>query len=227
MFHTLTEKFVEGGMVMWAILTCMAIGFAVLWDRFRTIMAATSVSKEEVLSHISSYILQGNIDKAISMTAQIRSPLTNIIRAGLVAVMNGKDNEEIQTAMDAVALREVPRIEKRIPLLAMLSNISTLLGLLGTVMGMIGAFGAVANVAPAEKATLLASSIAEAMNATAFGLLVAIPLLGGFGFLQTKAQEIVSDIHEASVATLNFIISNRSKIESQAQGAQNRAGGHR
>ena len=106
----------------------------------------------------------------------------------------------------------------------MLSNIATLLGLLGTVMGMIGAFGAVANVAPAEKATLLAASIAEAMNATAFGLMVAIPLLGGFGFLQTKAQEVVSDIHEASVATLNFIISNRSKIEGQGQ---NRAGGIR
>ena len=116
--------------------------------------------------------------------------------------------------MDAVALREVPLIEKRISLLAMLSNLSTLLGLLGTVAGMIGAFAAVANVSPSEKAGLLANSISEAMNCTAFGLIVAIPLLAVYGFLTSWAQTVVDDIHEASVSTLNFVLSNRDKIAS-------------
>jgi hypothetical protein len=40
----------------------------------------------------------------------------------------------------------------------------------------------------------------------------AVPLLAVFGYLQTKSQEIVDDIHEASVATLNFILVNREKF---------------
>jgi biopolymer transport protein ExbB/TolQ len=50
------------------------------------------------------------------------------------------------------------------------------------------------------------------MNCTAFGLVVAIPLLGIFGYLQTKAQETIDDLHEAAVATLNFIMSNKDKF---------------
>jgi biopolymer transport protein ExbB/TolQ len=129
-----------------------------------------------------------------------------------MAVANSKDVEEVQTAMDAVALREIPRIEKRTGLLALLSNLSTLVGLLGTIAGLIGAFVAVAGVSPAEKATLLSKSISMAMNCTAFGLLVAIPLLGAYGYIQTRAQELVDDVHEAAVTTLNFILSNRDKF---------------
>ncbi len=212
MIEWIGEKFEAGGFFMYPILAVSAFGIAIIFERWRVIRGASSINKEELLNHINSYILQGKIDKALSVTSQIKSPLTNIVRAGLVSVMNGKNEEEVQTAMDAVALREIPVIEKRIPLLFMMSNLATLLGLLGTVTGMIGAFAAVANVSPSEKATLLAGAIAEAMNCTAFGLLVAIPMLGIYGMLQSWAQSVVDDIHEASVATLNFILSNRDKI---------------
>lgn len=212
MIKILAEKFHEGGWIMWFILAASAFGIAIIVERFRVIRSASSVRKDELLNHINSHILQGNLDKAIQVTSQIRSPLTNIIRAGLVAAKNGKDAEEVQTAMDAIALREIPRIERRINLLAMLSNVATLLGLVGTVTGMIGAFGAVSGTAAADRAKILAGSIAEAMNATAFGLIVGVALLVSFGWLQAMAQDAVDDIHEASVSTLNFILSNRDKI---------------
>lgn len=212
MIEWIAEKFEAGGFFMYPILAISTFGIAIIFERWRVIKGASSINKEELLNHINSYILQGKVDKALSVTSQIKSPLTNIVRAGLVAVMNGKNEEEVQTAMDAVALREIPVIEKRIPLLFMMSNLATLVGLLGTVAGMIGAFAAVANVSPSEKASLLAGAIAEAMNCTAFGLLVAIPLLAVYGMLQGWAQAVVDDIHEASVATLNFILSNRDKI---------------
>ncbi len=129
-----------------------------------------------------------------------------------MAIASKKSIDEVQTAMDAVALREIPKIEKRTGLLAMLANLATLVGLLGTTSGMIGAFAAVATVAANEKAARLAAEISEAMNCTAFGLLVAIPLLASYGWLQTRGTELVDDVHEAAVATLNFILSNRDKF---------------
>ena len=211
--HYLLEQYMKGGGWMHLISICSALGAAIGIERCVVLMQANKIRKDELLNHIQSYVLQGNIEKAIAVTSQIKSPLTNIIRAGLVSVANNGEAEEVQTAMDAVALREIPLVEKRIGLLATLSNIATLLGLLGTVAGLIGAFGAVANVAPAEKATMLANAIATAMNTTAYGLIVAIPLLAGFGILNAMAQNIVDDVHESAVATLNFILSNKAKLK--------------
>ena len=213
MLHKLLEHYNDGGFFMHLILLTSFIGIAIVVERMRVLSAASNIKKEELLNHINSFILQGNLDKAIAVTAQVKNPLTNIVRAGLMSVANNGGPEEVQTAMDAVALREIPKIERRIGLLSMLSNIATLVGLLGTVVGMISAFGAVANVSPSEKATILANSISEAMNCTAFGLLVAIPLLFAFGFLMSKSQEITDDIHEASVATLNFILANKDRLK--------------
>lgn len=212
MFSELASQYAKGGMFMHVILACSLLGVAIAVERLIVLISASNVKKDELLNHINSHILQGNVTKALAVTSQIKNPLTNIVRAGLTSVMNNGGVEEVQTAMDAVALREIPRLEKRIGLLATLSNIATLLGLLGTVSGLIGAFAAVANVAPAEKATLLSNSIATAMNTTAFGLIVAIPLLGAFGYLSSFAQNIIDDIHESSVKTLNFVLTNKDKL---------------
>ena len=71
----------------------------------------------------------------------------------------------------------MPELEQRTHYLATLANVATLLGLLGTIIGLIQAFTAVAAADPSEKADLLSASISVAMNTTAFGLVVAIPLL--------------------------------------------------
>lgn len=211
----LMQAYWDGGFFMHLIAISSVVGLAIAVERLLVLLAAGNINKDQVLNRIRNAIYSGNIEKAIAATSQTRTPLTNIVRAGLVAVKNNGDSEEVQTAMDAVALREVPRLEKRIGLLATTSNIATLLGLLGTVTGLIGAFAAVANVAPAEKATMLSNAIAVAMNTTAFGLIVAIPLLGFFGFLNSMAQGIIDDMHESSVSTLNFLLTNRNKMRQQ------------
>lgn len=198
---------------MWPILGVSFLGIGVVVERWRYIQGASSVKKDDFLGRVNQHILQGNLERAIAVCSQTPNPLTNIVKAGLMSVANGKDAEEVQTAMDAVALREIPKIEKRTGLLALLSNIATLLGLMGTVAGLIGAFAAVSGVSPSEKATLLANSISTAMNCTLFGLVVAIPLLSVFGYLQTRTQELVDDIHEAAVSSLNFILTNKEKFK--------------
>ena len=66
---------------------------------------------------------------------------------------------------------------------------------------------AVANANPAEKADLLSASISVAMNTTAFGLMVAIPLLITNSVLTAKTGEIVDGLEMASVKALNVITS--------------------
>ena len=104
----------------------------------------------------------------------------------------------------------VPRLEKRTGYVALSSSIATLLGLLGTIMGLIQAFTAVANANPAEKADLLSASISVAMNTTAFGLMVAIPLLVTHAILTSKTGDIVDSLEMATVKALN-VFSKRAK----------------
>ena len=211
--ENLATRFLDGGFFMWPILLCSAIGLALSVERFLFLRGSNTVKKDDLLKFIKSSILKGDIARAIAIVSKENAPLTKIIKEGLITVSNNGTPEEVQTAMDSVALREIPAMEKRIGLLATLSNIATLLGLLGTVEGLIGAFAAVAGVSPAEKAELLSISISAAMNTTAFGLVVAIPLLGAFGYLTSLSQDIIDDVHESSVATLNFILSNKEKIK--------------
>ena len=95
----------------------------------------------------------------------------------------------------------------------MLGNAAMLAGLLGTVSGLISCFEAVANVNPADKATILAHGISEAMNCTGFGLLTAIPAVIAFSILSGRCTALVNDINETSVSVLNLIVNNRDKFK--------------
>jgi biopolymer transport protein ExbB/TolQ len=134
------------------------------------------------------------------------------VKAGLIQALNKRPDEEVQVAMDAVILREQPRIEGWSSLLAVTGNIAVLAGLLGTILGMIQSFRAVAAADPAQKAEELSKGIAHALNCTAFGLLVAIISIVAYGYLQLRIQRLENEVVESSMSVLNLVASNRDKI---------------
>jgi len=107
--------------------------------------------------------------------------------------------------MDEVLLVENSRLQKRTVFLAMLGNVGTLLGLLGTIVGMIRSFGAIAEADPIQKANILAQGISEAMNATAYGLITAIPALIMFTVLQNRSQTLSEDLNQGALRIFNTL----------------------
>lgn len=210
------ESFREGGTWMYYILVLGVLSLSIFIERLMVLYTKASVDKEKFVGEVQRAILAGDLNSAINYCNDRSSPLNNIVKAGLVAVMNKGKDEEIQTAMDVAALREVPFVQRRTEFLALFANVATLIGLLATISGLIYSFKAVASVDPAQKATLLARGISEAMNGTAFGLTVAIPSLLGYAFLMGKTQKIVDDVHEVSVSTLNLIIQNRERFPARS-----------
>jgi biopolymer transport protein ExbB/TolQ len=126
---------------------------------------------------------------------------------GISSAKTSRRRDDIETAMEEGLMEVVPKLEKRTHYLATFANVATLLGLLGTIIGLIDAFTSISEANPAEKADLLSSSISVAMNTTAFGLMVGIPLLLLHSWLQTKTTEIVDSLEMASVKVLNSITS--------------------
>ncbi len=212
MFGTLAKHYHEGGFMMHPILVSLVVALALVIDRVIILYFKAAIDKETFVRGLKKHIFAGDLDKAISFCAsQKKTPLVSVVKAGLINVPKGE--ADVQAAMDEATLRETPKLEARTGYLAMIGNVATLLGLLGTIVGLISAFGAVANANPADKATILASSISEAMNCTAFGLLTAIPALVAYSLLQGRTQHMIEDINETTVSVLNLIVANRDKMK--------------
>ncbi len=211
----LWKPFCEGGMVMYLIA---AVGFLVLFlivERAMT-LKKMSVNKDSLSENLFGMILRGDIQQAISYCDSAPSPLTNTLKAGLVQVLNRRPDEEVQVAMDASVLRETPKLEGWTSFLAVFGNVSVLVGLLGTIIGLIRAFGGVSEADAATKAAMLSAGISEALNCTAFGLLVAIIAIVGYAVFQTLIGRAIAEMTESSMNLMNVVVSNRDKIEAKA-----------
>jgi biopolymer transport protein ExbB/TolQ len=200
--HQVNEAFKEGGWGMWPILILSVFWIGVSIERAVYLFRA-SVDKQQFMSLMQKLIAQGNVAQAIKVCSGTSKPLTRIVQAGLMRM--NRTETDVQAAMDEAALRELPKIEKRTGYLAMIGNVSTLMGLLGTITGLIKSFAGVAGVDPSAKATLLAKGISEAMNCTAFGLMVGIGSLLSFSVLNGKTQGLVDDINETTVQVQNMV----------------------
>jgi biopolymer transport protein ExbB/TolQ len=211
MIEATVKMFEGGGAYMWPILACLLISIAIGADRVYFLYFVSAEDKHALLKGLNQHVMKGDINGAVRfLSSQKQGPLTRILKSGLLKAH--RDDHEVQASLDEASLREVPYFEKRIGYLAVLSNGATLLGLLGTIGGMIRCFEGVAHVDPAQKATVLAEGISEAMNCTAFGLIVALIGLIGFAILNGKTQQLEDDINEASVQVLNLVVTNRQKV---------------
>ena len=208
-FFSIAGFFSSGGLFMYPILLVFAFGVAVAVERFITLISVTS-KNQVVWEKVQPLLDNGEFEEAKQMTSEDESTISQVLNMGLSLQGAVRRREDIEIAMEESMMEIVPRLEKRTPYVALASSIATLLGLLGTIMGLIQAFTAVANANPAEKADLLSASISVAMNTTAFGLMVAIPLLIVHAVLTSKTGDIVDSLEMATVKALN-VFSRRAR----------------
>jgi biopolymer transport protein ExbB len=213
-FYSIVSFFSTGGMFMYPILIVFAVGVAIAVERFVTLGIVTS-KNQAVWEKVQPLLDSGEFEEAREMTNEDESTISQVLNMGLSLQGAVRRREDIEIAMEESMMEIVPRLEKRTPYVALASSIATLLGLLGTIMGLIQAFTAVANANPAEKADLLSASISVAMNTTAFGLMVAIPLLIVHAVLTSKTGDIVDSLEMATVKALN-VFSRRAKRAAEA-----------
>lgn len=204
LINTIANFFHDGGFWMYPILLVGATGFSIGIERFIK-LTKVEIANRKMWDQLHPVLYKGDFDKAREMTRNDKSTISQLLMMGLERQGSVRRREDIEIVMEEEMMAIIPQLEKRTAYIALFANLSTLLGLLGTIIGLISAFQAVANAAAAEKANLLSASISEAMNCTAFGLIVAIPLLVVSLFLTTKAGNIIDSLEMASLKTLNII----------------------
>lgn len=194
----IVEKFHEGGLFMYFIL---AFGLCTLyiildrvWALYFRIRPVSASFKQQIRDYLKRGDLTGAQEFARNHKNVASAPIVELA-CKLKAEASGE--EELQSRIDEALSEHISMIDKRTGFLAVFGNVATLLGLLGTISGMISSFAAVAGVTSVERATLLSRGIAEAMNCTAFGLIVAIPALVAYAFFQSKTEAIVTSLTDS------------------------------
>lgn len=203
----IAQAFEHGGFWMWPILIIQVTSIAIMVERAYALFIRRKTNQTSCAIGFEESIRRGEMEAIISKAQGLatENPVARAIAAGALAARNLGGKEEIQGKMDEILLEENAMLDHRTAFLSMLGNVATLTGLLGTITGMIKSFAAVAFANPADKASLLSAGISEAMNATAYGLIAAIPALVAYAILQNRANRLAEDLNQGGLKIYNWL----------------------
>ncbi len=201
----ISDAFLKGGMWMWVILGLQLATLAIIIERYVFLFRKNTIGERKHVNKFEAGIRSGKLDSVKAEASKQERPVDAVVVAGVEAAVNWGGKDEIRGKMDEVLLDTNAKLEERTSFLAMLGNVATLTGLLGTIVGMIKSFTAVSTASPMEKATLLSSGISEAMNTTAYGLIVAIPALVMYAVLLNRSNKLSEDLNTASLKVFNWL----------------------
>ena len=203
----------KGGPIMYLIILCSILAFAVALERLYQLYRA-KIDTKDFMSKIATTLKRNKIMEAIEMCNNTPGPIAHIMKAGILK--HDRPRSEIREAIEDTGVHEVPRLEKNLSVLATIAHISPLLGLLGTVTGMVRAFQVIQ-----EKATSLypvnpgdlAGGIWEALITTVAGLSVAIPTFVVYNYFVSRVDGFVLDMEKSATDLLNILTTRSDKYE--------------
>lgn len=177
----------------------------------RIVVFSKSRSESIQFAEKMAQLLSGG-DIAVAVGAGLNKNvghLGRVINAGLTAYkLAPRDRdaavESVARALERQAAREVQIFKRGLGVLATVGSTAPFIGLLGTVMGIVNSFQSMAASGSGGLGTVSAG-IAEALITTAFGLLVAIPAVMAFNFLQGWVDARSVDISESSNEFLDLV----------------------
>ena len=114
------------------------------------------------------------------------------------------DIESVQRALDRARTTAITDMESRVPLLGTTASAGPFIGLFGTVWGIMNSFRNIGAKGAANLATV-APGIAEALVATAIGLMAAIPAVMAYNYFSRKIRVISSEMETFSSDFLNIV----------------------
>ena len=214
MQFTLTDLWAHMGLFARIIVIVMAVmsvsSFIVAFERI-VVFARSNGHSKGFAQRMGGVLAKGDLQAALSQKlGKDVGHLGRVIGAGLLALRTtngaGKDLtiDSVARALERQAQREVQSFKRGLAVLATVGSTAPFVGLLGTVMGIVNSFQSMAATGSGGLGTVSAG-IAEALVTTAFGLLVAIPAVMLYNFLQGWVDARAVDISESSNEFLDVV----------------------
>lgn len=152
---------------------------------------------------INKLIRENKINDAISLCKTKKSCIASSIEKFLISSKKGLEVQDYENIIKEVTIEEIAPFESKLNCLASVIGIAPMLGLLGTVTGMIKAFTNISKFGSGD-ATVVADGIAEALLTTALGLIIAIPAIVAYNYLNRRLEKIESEIDKITTTIINI-----------------------
>jgi biopolymer transport protein ExbB len=188
-FGTLVSVVIRGGFVMAPLLTASVVALTVILERL-FFWRRLRVRRGD--QGILALVAEGDLAQAMQVARASRYPVARVLGAGIAAKRLSPSS-----AMQAAAQAEVSQAQRYLPILDTVITLAPLLGLLGTITGMISAFGIVSEAGLGQPHAIT-GGIAEALIATATGLLIAIMTLIPYNYFRSKVEQLAAVLEEQS-----------------------------
>jgi biopolymer transport protein ExbB len=188
----LLELFQAGGAFMWPIALCSVIAMAIVAERLWTLQQRR-VMPPDLTRRTFSLVESGQVNEKVIAALEANSPLGRILAAGLQHRRRAR--EVMMERLEDAGRHVAHDLERFLNTLGTIAGVAPLLGLLGTVTGIIKSFDAIYEAGLGDPRAF-SGGIAEALLATAFGLLVAIPSLVAHRYLRGRVDGIVVQIEK-------------------------------
>ena len=176
---SLLERIEQGKVIGYSIIVLTIVGLILVVFRFVTLIRIESAIKQQINAK----------------DADDNNPLGRIL--GVYFKNTKTELETLERKLDEAIIKEVPEIQKGLPVIKILAVIAPMLGLLGTVSGMIETFQSIALFGSGDP-KMMAGGISQALVTTVLGLVAAIPLLFFHSLMSTKARRCISVLEEQS-----------------------------
>lgn len=197
------ELFHKGGLVMYPLLACSVIVFAIAIER-RLYLSSAKTDLAVLLPQLEHNLKIGDWAATLKITADSKGAAA----AMLFQVFSGsgpvQDCRQLEQMLEAAAVRTAAKLRRRITYLDTIVTLAPLLGLLGTVNGMIHSFS-ILNIT-AGQPLAITGGVGEALIATAAGLCVAIVALVFHSYLNHCVETVISDMEEAANAVVTAVM---------------------
>ena len=192
-----------GGPILWVLVIISIGAFAVVLARIvffaRNEKNVGSNFRDEILSLVANK----KIDEAIALCDTKKSCVASAVKKFLQKAPRGIDVQDYEFILKEITIKETSPYESRLNLLASVISISPMLGLLGTVTGMIRAFTNISKYGAGD-AAIVADGIAEALLTTAAGLMIAIPVIVVYNYLNRRLEKMENEIGDVVTNIINI-----------------------
>ncbi|MDJ0765860.1 MAG: MotA/TolQ/ExbB proton channel family protein [Myxococcota bacterium] len=199
-----------GEPILYVLIGLSFVSIAVAAERYATYLR-NRIDLPDFTTRIVGLLNNGNYDEARELAASNRSAEAQVTAEGLANF--DKSTTVASELMDAMTMKQQQRLDKRLMILGTIGSNAPFIGLLGTVLGIIKAFNDLAFNAEGGTSVVMAG-IAEALVATAIGLLVAIPAVVCFNYFKNRQKRILSNIEQLKKTLLAFIGNEHSDDDS-------------
>ena len=195
----------KGGPIMYLLLPCSLYGGYIVIQKllfFRLNKYNRSLFIEQLKTQLMSVGKQTTIQ-------ELRVQNKTVPRIVAMAIeLSDQPMETIQDGIQDITTREMPELDRNMPILSSITTIAPILGLLGTVIGLMDIFNVISGGGIGD-AQALSSGIAQALITTVTGLSIAIPFIVLANIISQKSDVFMLNLEHTASDIVSFCKSHQ------------------